>query len=261
MRAAVVQFRPVLGEVDKNIEKALGLISGAEAELLVLPELFNTGYFFSSHEQVQALAEIIPDGKTTRALMEIARRKKMWIAGGLVEKSPEGIFNSVLLASPSGDVFTYRKVHLYNEEKIWFKPGNLGFKSIDTGFCKAGLMICFDWFFPESARTLALQGSDIICHCANLVLPYCQDAMVTRCLENRVYAATANRTGEDNAGGRVLKFTGGSQIVSPRGDILFRAGNNGDEVGIVEVDVSAARDKRLNEFNDLFLDRRPENYL
>lgn len=260
MKAGVVQFSPVLNEVDKNIERAAALIDKADADLLVLPELFNTGYFFSSHEQVQALAENIPDGKTTRALLEASRRKKTWIAAGLAEKGAGGIYNSAVLVSPSGDVVTYRKVHLFFEEKLWFKPGDLGFKVVDTGFCKAGLMICFDWFFPESARTLALQGADIICHCANLVLPFCQDAMVTRCLENRVYAATSNRTGEDHAGDRVLKFTGKSQVVSPRGEVFFRAAPDSEEVGIVEVDISLSRQKKINEYNDLFGDRRPEFY-
>jgi len=260
MRAGFVQFSPELGEIDRNIDRALGLIEGSEADLLVLPELFNTGYFFSSREQVDSLAEQIPDGKTTRALLEISRRKKMWIAAGLAEKGPEGIFNSAVLVSPGGDVFTYRKVHLFFEEKLWFTPGDLGFRTIDTGFCRLGLMVCFDWFFPESARTLALQGSDVICHCANLVLPYCQAAMVTRCLENRVFAITANRTGEDRAGERVLKFTGMSQITGPGGDILCRGDAQSAQAGISEIDIETARKKKINEYNDLFLDRRPEFY-
>ena len=88
MRAGFVQFSPELGEIDRNIDRAAALIEGSEADLLVLPELFNTGYFFSSREQVDCLAEKIPDGKTTRALLEISRRKNTWIAAGLAEKEP-----------------------------------------------------------------------------------------------------------------------------------------------------------------------------
>lgn len=260
MKIGFVQFGPALGRVDDNIERATALLSGMQADVVVLPELFNTGYFFSSHEQVRELAEEIPDGKTTRALLKASRVKNMWIAAGLAEKSKQGIFNSSVLVSPSGDVFTYRKIHLFNEEKIWFKPGDLGFVTVDTGRCRLGLMICFDWFFPESARTLALQGADVICHCANLVLPYCQDAMVTRCLENRVFAVTANRTGEDKAGDRILKFTGKSQITGPGGQILYRAAAGSDEAGVAQVDVKMARQKKINEYNDLFADRRPEFY-
>jgi predicted amidohydrolase len=260
MKIGFVQFDPALGRVDENIERAVSIISGTRADLLVLPELFNTGYFFSSHEQVCSLAEPVPEGRTTRALIKISRERKTWIAAGLAEKSKDGIFNSSVLVSPSGDVVTYRKIHLFNEEKIWFKPGDLGFVTVDTGKCRLGMMVCFDWFFPESARTLALHGADIICHCANLVLPYCQDAMVTRCLENRVFAVTANRTGEDRAGDRVLKFTGMSQITGPGGEILYRAQTGSVETGVVEIDIAAARRKTINDYNDLFADRRPEFY-
>lgn len=260
MKIGFVQFDPALGKVDENLDRAVTLISGIQADLLVLPELFNTGYFFSSREEVDGLAEPVPDGRTTRVLMRISRERRTWIAAGLAEKGRDGIFNSSVLVSPSGYVFKYRKIHLFNEEKLWFRPGDLGFITVDTGECSLGLMVCFDWFFPESVRTLALRGADIICHCANLVLPYCQDAMVTRCLENRVFAVTANRTGEDRAGDRVLKFTGGSQITGPGGEILYRAQTGSVETKVVEIDIAAARRKRINEYNDLFTDRRPEFY-
>lgn len=259
MKIGFVQFGPALGKVDENIDRAASLIRSIKTDLVVLPELFNTGYFFSSHEQVRGLAEPVPEGKTTRALMKISRERKTWVAAGLAEKSKDGIFNSAVLVSPAGDVVTYRKIHLFNEEKIWFNPGDLGFISVDAGKCRLGLMVCFDWFFPESARTLALQGADILCHCTNLVLPYCQDAMVTRCLENRVFAVTANRTGKDKAGDRILKFTGRSQITGPKG-ILYRAKARSNEAGVVEIDIREARRKKLNDYNDLFADRRPEFY-
>ena len=121
-------------------------------------------------------------------------------------------------------------------------------------------MICFDWFFPESARILALKGADIICHPANLVLPYCQDAMITRCLENRIYVVTANRTGEEQRNGKKWLYTGKSQITSPDARILYRAAEESDEVGVIDIDVQLARNKRLNKYNDLFAERRVELY-
>jgi len=260
LKIGFVQFGPVLGKVDENVERATALLRGLQCDVAVFPELFNTGYFFSSREQVQGLAEPVPDGKTTRILRKISRERKTWIAAGLAEKGKDGIFNSAVLVSPTSEVFTYRKIHLFNEEKLWFKPGDLGFITVDTGKCRLGLMVCFDWFFPESVRTLALQGADIICHCTNLVLPYCQDAMVTRCLENRVFAVTANRTGEDRAGERVLKFTGKSQITGPGGQILCRASAGSDEAVAVEIDIQMARQKEINKYNDLIADRRPEFY-
>jgi len=105
-------------------------------------------------------------------------------------------------------------------------------------------------------RILALKGADVICHSANLVLPFCQDAMVTRCLENRVFAITANRTGTEQRGGRYFRYTGRSQISGPVANLLYRAGADTEEVGIAQVDISAARNKSINDYNDLFRDRR-----
>ena len=118
-------------------------------------------------------------------------------------------------------------------------------------------MICFDWFFPESARTLALRGADIIAHPSNLILPHCPDAMVTRCIENRVFAVTANRIGSEQRGDKEkLMFIGKSQIASPMGEILYRASGDKEELTVVEIAVERARDKNLNSFNDLFDDRK-----
>jgi predicted amidohydrolase len=121
-------------------------------------------------------------------------------------------------------------------------------------------MICFDWFFPETTRILALQGADIICHPANLVLPYCQDAIITYCLVNRVFAITANRTGEEARGSKKWRYTGKSQITSPEARVLYQAAEENEEVGVVEIDVTKSRNKRLNKYNDFFDDRRVELY-
>jgi predicted amidohydrolase len=260
MKAGFIQFSPVFGNVDANIEKASSMMEKADAELMVLPELFNTGYLFISLKEVAAVAEEIPAGKTTRALSAIARRKKINIVAGIAEKFKNDLYNSAVLISPEGYAGTYRKTHLFNEENLWFKPGNTGFNVFDLGICRIGIMICFDWFFPESARILALKGADIICHPANLVLPYCQDAMLTRCLENRVYAVTANRTGCEERGGKKFSYTGKSQITAPDARILYRAGAQNDEIGIVDIDVRTARNKRINEHNNMFADRRIDCY-
>jgi predicted amidohydrolase len=122
-------------------------------------------------------------------------------------------------------------------------------------------MICFDWFFPESVRSLVLNGADIVCHCANLVLPYCPDAMVTRCLENHVFAITANRIGYEERGNKKrLTYIGKSEIVSPDGKILFRASGKDEELTILDVDPLIARNKQVNAYNNIFSDRRPDLY-
>jgi predicted amidohydrolase len=260
MRTGFIQFSPEFGRTGANLDKALSMIENADADLIVLPELFNTGYFFISREEAASVAEEIPSGKTTQALCAIASRKKIHIVAGIAEKAGSDLYNSAILISPSGYVETYRKTHLFNEENLWFKPGNTGFNVFDLGICKIGIMICFDWFFPESSRILALKGADIICHPANLVLPYCQDAMPTRCLENKIYAVTANRTGFEERNGAKLYYTGKSQVTSPDAKILYQAGEKDDEIGIVDIDIQKARNKRINEYNDILNDRRPEYY-
>lgn len=260
MKAGFVQFSPEFGKVDTNIDKALSFIEKADAELIVLPELFNTGYLFVSAKETASLAEEIPSGKTTQTLCGIAHRKKMHIVAGIAEAAGNKLYNSAVLVSPTGYVATYRKIHLFNEEKLWFQPGDKGFAVYDIGSCKIGILICFDWFFPESMRIMALQGAEIICHPANLVLPYCQDAMITRCLENRVFAITANRTGEEERGNKKWCYTGKSQITSADARVLYQAAEESDEVGVSEIDVTKSRNKRLNKYNDFFTDRRVEFY-
>lgn len=154
----------------------------------------------------------------------------------------------------------YRKVHLFNREKRYFKPGNQGFKVFDHQGTTMGMMICFDWLFPEAARSLALQGAQVILHPANLVLPYCQQAMFARALENRVFIVTVNRIGTEIAGKESNTFTGQSQIVSPRGDFLVRMGQDREQVEQVDIDPSEALDKNITPFNHVVEDRRRGQY-
>ena len=119
-----------------------------------------------------------------------------------------------------------------------------------------GVMICFDWAFPEVARILTLKGAQVILHPANLVLPYCQSAMVTRSIENSVFTATANRIGIE----REIVFSGSSQITSTNGTRL--ANLSSDEVGIAfaDIDPLKADDKMISKRNHVIHDRRPELY-
>ncbi|MDX9746649.1 MAG: nitrilase-related carbon-nitrogen hydrolase [Syntrophales bacterium] len=260
MKVGFIQFEPYFGRVDRNLEKAEALIRQADAEVLVLPECFNTGYLFVSREEAWDLSEEIPGGKTSKLLIDLAGRKGQFIVAGLVERAGDRLFNAAIAVSPEGVLGVYRKIHLYNEEKLWFSPGDLPFPVYDIGLGKIGVMICFDWFFPEAARMLALKGADVICHCANLVLPFCQDGMITRCLENRVFAVTANRTGDERRGDKILTYTGRSQITGPQGNILYRASVDQDEIGVVDMDVKLARNKRINVYNHLLNNRRVDMY-
>lgn len=264
IRVGFYQFKPVFGEISRNVEmvlKRLNKIDREEADLIVLPELFNSGYQFVSRREVSELSEVIPGGFTTRRLCEIAREKKLWLVAGIPERAGKVAYNSSVLIGPGGYEATYRKTHLFYEEKLWFKPGANRYRSHDIGKARIGMMICFDWLFPEVARSLALAGAEIICHPANLVLPYCPDAMVTRCIENRVFAITANRIGSEERGGRErLTYIGQSEIVDPQGRILFRAPRNQEALKILEINPREARHKTLNRYNNLFRDRRTDLY-
>ncbi len=260
MKVGYVQLEPRFGEVEGNINRALSLMEDNDADLFVLPELFNTGYIFTSRKELDELAEEIPQGKTAKALAKFSQRRGISLVAGIAERSQEGLFNSAILVSPSGVKGVYRKVHLFSQEKRFFSPGKEGFAVWDVGGVKIGLMVCFDWIFPEVARILALKGAEVICHPANLVLPWCPEAMVTRAVENRVFVVTANRIGREKRGGRELRFTGESQIVAPGGKILLRASPDREEVGIADIEPSISKDKAVTGENDLFSDRRPDLY-
>jgi len=261
MRIGVYQNSPQFGEVKKNLERAIEKINTIQADLVVLPELFTTGYQFTSHEEVMELAEEIPSGPTCVELIEYAHLKKMFLVFGIAERQKDKLFNSAVLIGPDGFIGKYRKSHLFYEENLFFNPGDTGFKVYDIGIARLGIMICFDWWFPEAARTLALKGADIICHPANLVLPSCQTAMVTRSLENAVYSVTANRVGFEARGGKKeLVFTGESQVLDYKGDRLLALSKEKEEISVVQIDVKKARDKSITSFNDRFKDRRPELY-
>ena len=169
------------------------------------------------------MSERVPDGPTTQACIELARQHRMHLVVGLPEQAGGQCYNSAIVVGPSGFLGSYRKTHLFCEETLFFSPGDSGFRVWDIGQARIGVMICFDWYYPESARTLALQGAEILCHPSNLVLPHCPDAMVTRSLENRVFSITANRIGQEARGGKPpLTFIGKSEVVSPTGRILSK---------------------------------------
>lgn len=262
MRLTLVQSKPQLGDVAANLAAIRSVVEDVEFDFLVLPELFATGYFFHELRQVQELSEPVPDGPTTRFLIDQAAAHAGYICAGLVERGDGGqLYNSALLVGPTGLIGCYRKLHLFFEEKLWFAPGEGPLQVYDLGIARVGMMICFDWRYPETARILALRGAQILLHPANLVEPYCQDAMVTRCLENRVFAATANRIGTDTKpNGASLTFTGRSQVVSPQGVALCQASEDGPAVLSVDITPEEADDKQVTEHNHLLRDRRTELY-
>lgn len=251
MRVGFVQMNSKLLQVDENVDRALYFLENVKADVIVLPELFNTGYNFSSRRQVDKVAERIPEGYTSQKLLEISRDRNMTIVAGIAERGNSNLYNSAVV-SRNGRALKYRKIHLFSKEKKFFKPGH-EFKV----FGDLGVMICFDWFFPESVRTLMLKGAKIVAHPSNLVLPHCPDAMRVRCIENRVFAVTADRIGKEGG----LKFIGRSEIVDPDGRILYRASSNREETTVRVINLNDAANKRVTPVNDVILDRKPNAYL
>ena len=261
MRVGFIQYNPVFGQVKSNLSTIESLLSYNVADLMVLPELFNTGYNFLSREEARILSETIPEGLTTQTLIRICKKNQISIIAGLAENDGDQVFNSAVVIGPEGYLGIYRKIHLFDTEKKCFDQGNLPFIVFDIGSARVGVMICFDWRFPESARTLSLAGADLIAHPSNLVLPHCPQAIITRCLENRIFVVTANRVGiEERIFDNPIKFIGQSQIVDPDGKIIYRASDNDEEIRTFNVDIEKARNKSINSSNDLFKDRRDDLY-
>ncbi len=261
MRAGFLQFNPSFGRVRSNLNHVLERLEQADADLVVLPELFNTGYQFVSRREAERLSEDVPSGYTTRRLCALARSRRIYLVAGIAERRGAHLYNSAVLLGPEGFIDVYRKAHLFYEEKLWFARGNTPFRVWDIGRARIGIMICFDWFFPEAMRALSLAGADIVCHPANLVLPHCPDAMITRSIENRVFSITSDRIGFDERGGKErLQFIGRSQIVSPQGEVLYRASDAKEEMKVMDIDPREARKKGLNRHNDLIKDRRADLY-
>lgn len=261
MKAALYQSNPIFGEKDKNLAHVAAAVKGADVDILVLPEFFATGYQFVTSAEVSELSEEVPGGETTRFLAELSRDAGMHIVAGLPERAGGKYYNSAVITGPSGVIGLYRKSHLFFEEKLFFTSGDTGFKVWDTAIGRIGIMICFDWFFPESMRTLAIAGAEVIAHPSNLVLPYCPQAMPIRCLENKVFSITANRIGvEARKEGKPLTFIGRSLIASPEGSVLASAQEDQETLLIAEISPELARDKSITSLNDLFGDRRPDLY-
>ena len=260
-RVGFFQFAPKFGEVATNLSKIMSALSSAEADIIVLPELAFTGYFFQDRSELASLAEDPATSPTISSLIGLCRDRNFFLVTGFAEKSADKIFNSALLVGSEGIIHTYRKLHLFNTEKEYFDFGDIPLETIELRGVKIGIMVCFDWAFPEVARVLALHGADLLCHPSNLVLMHCQKAMATRCLENSVFAATANRYGSDIRPRGTLTFTGQSQLVAPNGELIYRAKPEEEELFIVEIDVTTARNKWITRNNELLEDRRPEYYI
>ena len=270
VRIACIQMQPAIGNVEDNVAHSVGLINRAVelgAKLVVLPELSNTGYMFQSREEAFALSEPIPNGPTVNAWSEIAAKHRLHLVAGICERDGNKLFNSAVLIGPSGYIGTFRKVHLWNEENLYFEPGDLGFPVFHTAIGRIGMAICYDGWFPETYRLAALQGADIVCVPTNWVpIPgqaEGREAManilaMAAAHSNSIYIACADRVGTE----RGQLFEGQSLIVGHTGwPVAGPASRDKEEILTADVALGEARRARnWNAFNQVLRDRRSDLY-
>jgi predicted amidohydrolase len=247
MRVAVAQLDIALGDKEANLTKVEEALSRTRAELVLFPELFTTGFDFP---RLKKLAEPL-NGETVHKLCELAGKRL--IAGTLLENDGGKLYNTFVLLSGSGVIATYRKLHLFGEEKRYFTSGEKAVvaRARDTTF---GLATCYDVRFPELFRRLTLLGSEVFLLSAEFPAPRQEhfDVLVrARAIENQCFMLACNRVGKDEHN----SYAGGSAVISPWGDVLARAGS--DEA-LLEVELSIAEVARVRSSFPVLEDARPE---
>ena len=270
VQIACCQMEPYVGKKFDNLKKSIEMITEAAsngANLIVLPELCNSGYVFETREEAFALSENIPSGESCKSWSNVCEKLGVHIVAGINERSGDLLYNSSVVLGPNGYVGTFRKVHLWNEENLFFEPGDLGFPVFKTPIGRISCHICYDSWFPESYRLAALQGADIVCVSTNWVPIPGQDknreAMANILVMgaahvNSVFIAAADRIGTE----RGQPFIGQSIIANYTGwPIGGPASKDKEEIIYAEANLSDARRKRnWTEYNQPLRDRRKDVY-
>jgi predicted amidohydrolase len=257
LKVASIQFDTCLGNVSHNWEKAEGFIRNVSklgAQVVVLPELFNTGYRLD--DLYQEFAEPIP-GPTVNRITALSAEENIYIVGCIAEKDTAlgSIFDTSFLTGPEGLLGVYRKIHLWGREPEFFTPGP-AFSVFEIPWGKVGMLICYDVGFPEAARSLALAGVDMILMPSAFGMPrlYAWElATRSRALENGCFLVTANRIGIE----KDTQFCGHSRVVDPQGNVVVDAGL--DET-IITARIDLDEVKRQRERIPYLADRRPDAY-
>ena len=267
---ACVQMAPHVGRKHDNVGRGLAAIERAAdqgAQLVVLPELCNTGYVFDSPEEAFSLAEDVRDGQTVQAWMDAARRRDLVLVAGLAERDGDRLYNSAAVIGPGGLIGHYRKLHLWNEEHLFFEPGDLGLPVFDTPLGRIAPLICYDGWFPETYRYLAQRGVDIVCMPTNWVpMPGQSDderAMANTLAIANAHVSAVNIACADRVGTeRGQRFIGRSLIVAAGGQVLAGpASADDEELLLARLNLASSRQaSRFNAFNDALHDRRGDVY-
>ncbi|MDQ0023828.1 putative amidohydrolase [Variovorax paradoxus] len=270
VKVASIQMAPRIGDKAANLRRSVDLIEEAArqgAVVAVLPELANTGYVFASRQEAFVLAESVPDGESSQVWLEVARRCKIHVVAGIAERVGDRLFNAALVAGPHGYIGTYRKLHLWGDEHLFFESGDLGLPVFHTEIGRLGAIICYDGWFPEVYRLLAMQGADFVCMPTNWV-PMPGQVEGHAAMANTLAMANAHSNGlniicADRVGTeRGQPFIGQSLIVGAQGwPVAGPASRDSEEILYASINLRRSRSARhLNVFNDVLRDRRDDIY-
>lgn len=266
MNITIIQNEPKLFNQKFNFESILSSVEHSNSDIIVFPELSTSGYFFQNRNEVAENA-ISKDDSFFDKLQTLSRSKNQTICLGFPEfeivNGVTKLYNSAALIFPNPQLkYIYRKTHLFYKERYCFDEGNTGFNVIydkDKNI-NIGVMICYDWRFPEAARTLALKGADIILCPSNLVTELWTKVMPARAIENKVFLAVANRVGSETIDNETLIFNGKSAFYDTNGNLLTSFSDEKTEVQTIEFNHLESRNKKFNSINDIFEDRRVNWY-
>ncbi|MGY2189360.1 (R)-stereoselective amidase [compost metagenome] len=265
---ACCQLAPKIGDLAYNrtlTERAIRSAALQGAQVVVLPELIQSGYLFADRNEALALAETC-DGPTLRLWQALARELNIIVVGGFCEHLPNGeLANSAALIDAQGVRAVYRKAHLWDAEREIFTAGDAAPPVVETVHGRIGVLICYDLEFPEWVRLPALAGADLLCAPVNWpdgprpqterpaeVLRVQANASV-----NRMFIAACDRYGHERGVGWVQ----GSVIVDADGyPLAGPAEQGGEQILLATLNLAEARNKRISERNDLHRDRRPLLY-
>lgn len=266
MQIACAQVAPVVGDAESNrrlAREALRAAIEAGASIVLLPELVTSGYVFESAEEARGLAISVAE---LADWAEEAARAEAVILGGFAELGEDGaVYNSAAVFGPDGLLAVYRKTHLWDREKLCFEPGAEAPPVLETPFGRIGVAVCYDLYFPELTRGLALAGADLIALPANLPLfprPEGERPVEIALAQatahvNKVWVAVCDRAGPE----RGVEWTGASCIVDPDGWLAAGpVAGYGEGILHADCDLELAHEKAWGERNDVRKDLRPELY-
>jgi predicted amidohydrolase len=258
LRVSVAQTAPRVGAVDANLTEIERIVAdeAGHADVVVFPELFTTGYRREGLDHA-AVAEALPAGPSVERLGRAAAAARLAIVGTVLEAADGHVYDTAIVIDAEGGLAgSYRKSHLYPEERAHFGVGNR-LQVVETGGVRIGLAICFEHAFPEIFTELALRGADLICIPSAVPVGYeylLELRTRARAQDNQLFVAASNLVGFDGE----VTWCGTSMIAGPRGQVLASTGSDGPAVVRANLEPAEAAAERRQE--PVLVNRRPDLY-